>query len=64
MGLLDLTTQTTTTALNSFLQHYGTESNLGVTLTAAIENMQLEPGVHDCPLNYDYNTWGMLATDS
>ena len=39
MGLFDLTTETITTTLNSFLQHYGTESNLDVTLSAPIENM-------------------------
>ena len=46
------------------LQHYGTESPLGLYLTATLENLQLELGVRRCPFEYDFQKWGELATDS
>ena len=64
MGLFDLPTETTITTLNSFLQHYGTDSSLGVTLQASLENLQMELGVVDCPFDYDNDTWHHLATES
>ena len=64
MGLEDLTAETAAATINSFLQHYQMDSAIGVTLTAALENLQLELGVRDCPLHYDYKIWGPLATDS
>ena len=59
-----LVAEATTASLNSFLQHYGTETAIGTYLTASLENLQLELGVSGCPLNYDYDVWGKLATDS
>jgi len=64
MGLYDLPTETTIATLNSFLQHYGTGSSLGVTLQASLENLQMELGVANCPFDYDYDTWHHLATES
>ena len=64
MGLFDLTTETTAATINSLLQHYGTDSPVGITLQATLENLQLELGVSGCPLHYDYNTWAHLATNS
>ena len=64
MELFDLTTETTAATLNSFLQHYGSNTNIGITLLAALEYLQLEIGVDDCPFHYDFDTWGHLATDS
>ncbi|KAK1748959.1 hypothetical protein QTG54_000898 [Skeletonema marinoi] len=64
MELFDLTTEVTAATLNSFLQHFGTNTLIGTTLQAALEYLQLELGVEDCPLSYDFNTWGHLATDT
>ena len=64
MGLFDLTTETTAATINSLLQHYGTDSPVGITLQATMKNLQIELGVSGCPLNYDYNTWAHLATNS
>ena len=50
--------------LNSFLQHYNEDSALGAFLKTAIENLQLELGVDDCPFLYNYGVWGCLATES
>ena len=63
-ALRSLTTEATAESLNMFLQHYGTESSLGIFLTATIENLQLELGVTGCPFTYDYSIWKDLATDS
>ena len=63
IGLYDLTCETTGATLNSLLQHYGTETPLGIYLTASLENMQIELGVQHCPFLYDFNKWGELATD-
>ena len=63
IGLYDLTCETTGATLNSLLQHYGTETPLGIYLTASLENMQIELGVQHCPFLYDFNKWGDLATD-
>ncbi|KAL7524534.1 hypothetical protein ACHAXR_000614, partial [Thalassiosira sp. AJA248-18] len=41
-----------------------TESPLGITLTASLEELQLEIGVQGCPLTYDYEIWGHLAEHS
>ena len=39
-------------------------TSIGVTLQACLENLQLELGVPDNPLLYDFSIWGVLATDS
>ena len=54
MELHSLPIKTTAASINSFLQHYGTETNLSLYLTALIENLQLELGVSRCPFEYDY----------
>ncbi|KAL7536731.1 hypothetical protein ACHAXR_007365 [Thalassiosira sp. AJA248-18] len=47
--------------LYSLMQHYNTKTALGITLTASLEELQLELGVQGCPLTYDYEIWGHLA---
>ena len=64
MGRFNLATETTAATLNSFLQHYNMPTQLGVTLTASLENLQIELGVPDNPLQYPYDVWSPLATDS
>ena len=64
MGLYNLVTKTTAANLNSFLQHYNTNSALGTTIQATLENLQLELGVRGFPLHYDYDIWSVLATNS
>ena len=63
MGLFDLTTETTAATINSLFQHYGTDTPVGITLQATLENLQIELGVRGCPLDYDFDTWGHLATN-
>ena len=64
MGLHSLPIEATIGSINAFLQHYGTETALGLYLRASLENLQLELGVSSCPLEYDYEKWGSLATNS
>ena len=64
MGLNNFTIEATAASLNAFLQHYGTNTSIGIYLTASIKNLQLEIGVAGCPFDHDYETWHELATDS
>jgi endonuclease/exonuclease/phosphatase family metal-dependent hydrolase len=64
IGLYDLPIETAAANLSMLLQHYEVQTKLGITLKAAIEHLQIEIGVSDCPFNYDYDTWSPLATDS
>ena len=64
MELCSLPIKTTAASINSFLQHYGTKTNLGLYLTALIENLQHELGVSRCQFEYGYDTRNGLATDS
>ena len=64
MGIFNLTTETTTATLNSFLQHYNTNTVLGVTLSVTLRNLQLELGVQDSPLIYDDDAWENFVTPS
>ena len=58
LGLCNLTCETAGATLNSLLQHYGTETALGIYLMAMLENIQVELGVQHCPLQYDFKKWG------
>ena len=64
MDLNYLPTETTVAQINCLLQHYGTDTALGDTLTAALEHLQVETGVEGCPLEYSYERCGGLATDT
>ena len=39
MGLYSVTTEATAATINTFLQHYGTESPVGITIQATLENL-------------------------
>ena len=56
--------ETTAAYVNCLLQHYGTNMALMDTLTAALEHLQLEIGVKGCPLNYSFDKYGRLATNT
>ena len=56
MGLFNLVTETTAATLNLSLQCYNTNSALKITLSATLENLQLELVVKGFPLHYDYDT--------
>ena len=64
MELINLPTETTAAQVNCQLQHYGRDTALGDTLTAALEHLQLEIGVEGCPLNYSFDKYGRLATNT
>ena len=62
MELNILPVETTVAQINCLLQHYGTTTALGTTLTAAIEHLQVDIRVTECPLSYDYEKYSCLAT--
>ena len=64
IGLLNAGVEATIASINALLQHYGAPTNLGVTLQASIEALQLKLGVPDNPFKYPFDVWGDLATDS
>ena len=64
MELNSLTMETTVAQINCLLQHYGTTTLLGTSLTAAIEHLQVEIRVTGCPLSYDYKKYSCLATNT
>ena len=61
---MTLTVKTAAATLDLFLQHYKTDSPLGIYLMATLENLQLELGVRHCPFQYDFDKWGALAIES
>ena len=63
MGLYNIATKPTAATINSFLQHYNMSTSIGATLQACLENLQLELGVPDNPLMYNFSIWGALVTD-
>ena len=58
MGLYNIEVAATIASINAFLQHYGAPTNLGVTLQASIEALQLKLGVPDNPFKYPFEVWG------
>ena len=64
IGLFNTGMEATMASINALLQHYGAPTNLGVTLQASIEALQLKLGVPDNPFKYPFEVWGELATDS
>merc|ERR1711983_279962 len=64
MGLHSLPVEATVCSINLFLQHYGSESNLGLTIKASLQELQMELGVTGNPLEYDFDVWGVLAEDT
>ena len=42
IGLYNISVETTIATLNAFLQHYGAMTNIGTTLQASLEALQLE----------------------
>jgi hypothetical protein len=64
VGLLDLAMEVTIARINSFVQHFSTDSIIGVTLMTSMEYLQLELGCNTCPLSESYEHFGMLATRS
>ena len=64
MELNSLPVETKVAQINCLLQHYGTTTALGTTLSAAIEHLQVEIGVTGCPLTYDYKKYSCLATNT
>jgi len=63
IGLRSLVTETATAQINAFLQHWDAPTSMGVSIRYTLEQMQLEMGVPDCPLYYDFQTWGCLTTN-
>ena len=64
MELLNLPMETAAAQVNCLLQHCGTDSALGDTMTAAMEHLQLEMGVEGCPLCYSFKKYGCLAANT
>ena len=64
MELLNLPMEATSAQVNCLLQHYGTDSLLGHTMTAVMEHLQLEIGVEGYPLGYSFQKYRCLATNT
>ena len=64
IDLLNLPMEATTAQINCLLKHYGTDTALGDTMTVAREHLQLEIGVEECLLNYSFEKYGSLETNT
>ena len=64
MEMLNLPMETTAAQINCLLQDYGTNTALGDTMAATMEHLQLEIGVEGCPLDYSFEKYGSLATNT
>ena len=59
VGMLDLAMEVTIARINSFVQHFSTDSSITcVTLMTSMEYLQLELGCNTCPLSESYETFG------
>ena len=66
MGLFGLSTETIAATLDLFLQRYNINMNtaIRITLTTSLENLQIELGIPNNSLKYNFEIWGSLATHS
>ena len=64
MELNRLPVEATIAQINSLLQHYGTTSALGTTLTAVIEHLQVEVEYTGCSLNLNYQKFCYLTSNT
>lgn len=64
IGLLDFSTELMIQRVNIFLQHYDSPFDIGITLRATMELVQLEAGLADCPLNHPFHPIGEFVTHS
>ena len=62
VGLFNISIEQTIGWINMFLQHYGMDSTLGGKFRASMEALQLEIGCLGCPLESNYDRYGLLAT--
>ena len=63
-GLLELSTESTISRLNMFLQHWDNPAPLGQALRASMECLQLEVGCSGFPLNESFAYMGPYTTHS
>lgn len=62
IGLFNFEIEMNIQRINLFLQHYDSPFDLGITLRATMELLQLEVGLRDCPLLHPFEPYGKLAT--
>ena len=62
IGLFDFSTELLVQRINMFLQHYDSPFDIGTTLRATMELVQLEAGFADCPLNHPFQPHGKHVT--
>ena len=62
IGLFDFSTEMMIQRVNIFLQHYDSPFDIGITLRAVMELVQLEAGFADCPLNHPFHPVGQFVT--
>ena len=62
IGLFDFSTELMIQRVNLFLQHYDSPFDVGISLRAVMELVQLEAGFADCPLNHPFYPVGNYVT--
>jgi hypothetical protein len=62
IGLFDFEIEMNIQRINLFLQHYDSPFDIGITLRATMELVQLEVGFRDCPLLHPFEPYGRLVT--
>jgi hypothetical protein len=64
IGLFNFDIEVMIQRINLFLQHYDSPYDIGITLRATMELVQLEAGLRDCPLNHSFQKYGAGVTHS
>ena len=62
IGLFNFDVELMIQRVNLFLQHYDSPYDIGVTLRATMELVQLEAGLRDCPLLHSFQKYGVNTT--
>ena len=58
IGLRRILPEVVIARINLFMQHFRSPSNVGTSLMASLEHLQLEAGFDDCPLCRPYKPLG------
>jgi hypothetical protein len=62
IGLFNFDIEMMIQRINLFIQHYDSPYDIGITLRATMELVQLEAGLLDCPLNNSFQKFGKGVT--
>jgi hypothetical protein len=62
IGLFNFEVEMNIQRINLFLQHFDSPFDIGITLRATMELVQLEVGFRDCPLLHPFAPFGQFVT--